>query len=215
MDVHMNGQAKLILTADAAKELKATMEEFNRACNTLSELAFQQNLHRKYDLHHPGYRLIREETSLPAQRVIHAIAKVSAASLRDSKKLHQFKPRSSVRYDARTMVLGQDCYTASLTSCPKGRVTGQLQMSAKMRKQLREGELGSAELVYRKGQFYLHLSIAIPTPKIPEPSGSLGVDLLRPPDCGHLGSEISLGETDSPQESLLQKNQTIASSQRR
>jgi len=33
------------------------MEEFNRACNTLSELAFQRDLHRRYDIHHDGYRL--------------------------------------------------------------------------------------------------------------------------------------------------------------
>ncbi len=75
------------------------------------------------------------------------------------------------------MVLGQDCHTASLTICPKGRVTGQLQLSAKMRKQLQEGDLGSAELVYRKGQFYLHISITVPAPEVEEPSGSLGVDL--------------------------------------
>jgi len=75
------------------------------------------------------------------------------------------------------LVLGQDCYTASLTICPKGRLTGQLQMSAKMRKQLCAGEPGSAELVYRKGQFYLHISITVPAPEIPEPLGSLGVDL--------------------------------------
>jgi len=75
------------------------------------------------------------------------------------------------------MVLGQDCYTTSLTICPKGRVTGQLQMSAKMRKQLRQGELGSAELVYRKGNFYLHISITIPAPEVKEPQGSLGADL--------------------------------------
>jgi predicted transposase len=116
------------------------MEQFNRACNTLSELAFQQDLHRKYDIHHAGYHLIREETLLPAQHVINAIAKVSAAYVRDSRKFHQFKPHSSMRYDARTMVLGQDCDTASLTVCPKGRITGQLRMSARMRKQLRQME---------------------------------------------------------------------------
>ncbi len=153
------------------------MEEFNRACNTLSEMAFEQNLHRKYDIHHAGYDLIRGETNLPSQHVINAIAKVSGACVRESNKLLQFKPHSSVRYDARTMVLDQDCYTASLTVCPKGRVTGQLQMSARMRKQLCQGEAGSAELVYRKGNFYLHISITVPAPEIPEPSGSLGVDL--------------------------------------
>jgi putative transposase len=177
MDVHLTIKAKLITTTDAATELKSTMEEFNRACNTISELTFQQDLHRKYDIHHAAYRLVREETNLPAQHVINAIAKVSAAYVREPDKLHQFKPHSSVRFDARTMVLGQDCYTASLTICPKSRVTGKLQMSAKMRKQLCAGELGSAELVYRKGQFYLHISLTVPVPEVAEPAGSLGVDL--------------------------------------
>jgi len=153
------------------------MEEFNRACNTLSEMAFQQNLHRKYDIHHAGYHLIREETNLPAQHMIDAIAKVTNAYTWEPNKFHRFKPHSSVRHDARTMVLGHDCYAASLTICPKGRLTGQLQMSARMRKQLCADEPGSAELVYRKGSFYLHISITIPAPGVPEPSGSLGVDL--------------------------------------
>jgi IS605 OrfB family transposase len=134
-------------------------------------------LHRKYDIHHEGYRLIREETTLPSQHVVNSIAKVSAVYTRDPNKFHQFKPHSSVRYDARTMTLGQDCHSASLTVCPKGRVTGQLQMSARMRKQLCQGELGSAQLVYRKGNFYLHLSITIPEPEVKQPQGSLGVDL--------------------------------------
>ena len=75
--------------------LQFAMEEFNRACNTLSELAFQRDLHRKYDVHHKGYRLIREETNLPSQRVINAIAKVSAVYTRDPNKFHKFKPHLS------------------------------------------------------------------------------------------------------------------------
>jgi putative transposase len=177
MGVHLSIKAKLVLADSAGKELKFAMEEFNRACNTLSELAFQRDLHRKYDIHHEGYRLIREGTTLPSQHVVNSIAKVSAVYTRDQNKFHQFKPHSSVRYDARTMTLGQDCHSASLTVCPKGRVTGQLQMSARMRKQLCQGELGSAELVYRKGNFYLHLSITIPAPEVKQPQGSLGVDL--------------------------------------
>src|SRR5882672_2678706 len=177
MGVHLSIKAKLVVGAEAKQELKSTMEEFNRGCNTLSELAFQQDLHRKYDIHHEGYHLIREETNLPSQHVVNAVAKVSAVYTRDSNKWHQFKPHSSVRYDARTMTLGQDCHSASLTVCPKGRLTGQLRMSARMRKQLQQGELGSAELVYRKGNFYLHISITIPAPEVKQPQGSLGVDL--------------------------------------
>src|SRR5215470_18860227 len=150
MSVHLSIKAKLVLAASASKELKFAMELFNRACNTLSELAFQRDLHRRYDIHHEGYHLIRQETNLPSQHVINAIAKVSAVYTRDQNKWHQFKPHSSVRYDARSMTLSLDCQTASLTVCPKGRVTGRLQMSARMRKQLQQGKLGSAELVYRK-----------------------------------------------------------------
>src|SRR4029453_10358653 len=40
MGVHLSIKAKLFLAASARKELKSAMEEFNRACNTLSELAF-------------------------------------------------------------------------------------------------------------------------------------------------------------------------------
>ena len=177
MGVHLSIKAKLILAASAGNELKSAMEEFNRACNILSELAFQRDLHRRYDIHHEGYRLIRDESNLPSQHVVNAIAKVSAVYTRGQDKWHQFKSHSSVRYDARTMTLDQDCHSASLTVCPKGRVTGRLQMSARMRKQLCQGELGSAELVYRKGNFYLHISITVPAPEVKQPQGSLGVDL--------------------------------------
>ncbi|HEY9433903.1 MAG TPA: RNA-guided endonuclease TnpB family protein, partial [Blastocatellia bacterium] len=177
MGVHLSIKAKLVLAASAAQELKSTMEEFNRACNTLSELAFQRDLHRKYDIHHEGYRLIRQETNLPAQHVINVIAKVSAVYTRAPNKWHQFKPHSSLRYDAKSMTLRPDYQTVSLAVCPKGRITGQLQMSARMRKQLQQSEPGSAELVYRKGNFFLHISITIPAPQVKQPQGSLGVDL--------------------------------------
>ncbi len=167
----------MVLPTGARKELKSTLEEFNRACNTLSELAFQRDLHRRYDIHHEGYRLIRDETNLPSQHVINAIAKVSAVYTRDRNKCHQFKPHSSLRYDAKSMTLSRDFQTASLAVCPKGRVTGRLQMSAKMRKQLGQSEFGSAELVYCKGNFYLHISITIPEPEVKQPQSSLGVDL--------------------------------------
>src|SRR5262245_42606181 len=75
------------------------------------------------------------------------------------------------------MVLTRDYLSARLTICPKGRVTGQLQMSAKMRRQLSAGQPRSAELVYRKGSFYLHISLSLPVPPVAEASGSLGVDL--------------------------------------
>jgi putative transposase len=177
MLVHLTLKAKLVVTPEAAEQLKFTMVEFNKACNILSELAYQQDLHRKYDIHHAGYSLIRQEIQLPAQHVINAIAKVSAAYIRDDSKWHKFKPYSSVRFDARSMKVGQDCYTAALTICPKGRVTGQLQMSRSMRQRLNKAKVGSAELIIRNDEFYLHFSVEEPTDDPVSPQGSLGVDL--------------------------------------
>ena len=54
MDVHLSIKTKLVLAPSDRQELKLAMDEFNRACNTLSELAFQRDLHRKYDIHHQG-----------------------------------------------------------------------------------------------------------------------------------------------------------------
>jgi putative transposase len=177
MSLHLAIKAKLILNPEAAQELMFTIREFNSACNTLSELAFQMDLHRKYDLHHQGYDLIRKETKLPSQHVINAIAKVGAAYVRDDSKWHKFKSYSSVRYDARTMKLGYDCYTLCLTVCPKGRITGQLQMSNKLRNKLRQSKVGSAELFLRNEEFYVHFSITEPAPDSDSSGGSLGIDL--------------------------------------
>ncbi len=42
MDLRLTIKAKLVITADAVRELKSTMEEFNRACNTLSIWPFSK-----------------------------------------------------------------------------------------------------------------------------------------------------------------------------
>lgn len=79
MDVRPTIKAKLLLGPDARLALKSTMQEFNRACKTLSAMAFEEHQHRRYDTHHAGCRLVREEKLPPSRHVINAIAKVGAA----------------------------------------------------------------------------------------------------------------------------------------
>src|SRR5262249_41879417 len=136
MSVYLSIKVKLVPAATAAKELKSTMEEFNRARNTLSDLAFQRDLHRRYDIHHQLYRRRRQETDLHSQHVINAIAKVTAVYTLDPDKWRQIKSHSFVRYDAKSVTFRPECQTVSLPIYPKGRITGRLQMSAMMRKQV-------------------------------------------------------------------------------
>ena len=170
-------KAKLVVTPHVASELKGTMREFSKACNLISQVASEQKLHRRYDIHHATYSQVREQTTLPSQHVINAIAKVAEAYTRDRKKQHKFKQTSSMRFDARTLTLKHDFHEARLTVCPKGRVSGELQMSAAMRAKLGTRKIGSADLILRNGEFYLHIAVSREAPPVPEPTGSLGVDL--------------------------------------
>jgi putative transposase len=170
-------KAKLVVTPGVAAELKATMREFAKACNLIAKTAHDKKLHRRYDLHHATYKQARKQTPLPSQHLINAIAKVSEAFTRERKKQPKFKQLSSLRYDARTLTFTRDFREARLTVCPKGRVSGELQMAATMRGKLRTWKIGSAELIFRNGEFYLHIAVSTDAPKVPEPSGSLGVDL--------------------------------------
>ena len=81
-------KAKLVVTPHVASELKGTMREFSKACNLISQVASEQKLHRRYDIHHATYSQVRTQTTLPSQHVINAIAKVAAAYTRERKKQH-------------------------------------------------------------------------------------------------------------------------------
>ena len=170
-------KAKLVVTPNVAEELKKTMREFAKACNLIAAAASEQKLHRRYDLHHAIYNQIREQTNLPSQHTINAIAKVSEAFTRERNKRHRFKQLSSVHYDSRTLTLTRDFREARLTVCPKGKVSGELQMAAALREKLQTWKIGSADLIFRDGEFYLHITINRDAPEVSEPSDSLGVDL--------------------------------------
>jgi IS605 OrfB family transposase len=170
-------KAKLIVTPSVAAELKTTMKEFSTACNVIAELAHEKKLHRKYDIHHLAYKTIRNTTTLPSQHVVNAIAKVAEQCTREPKKQHRFKPLSSVRFDARTMTFNKGFTQVKLTVCPRGRVGGDLHMSAEMRRQLQTVKTGTADLIFRNGQFYLHIVVSEEAPESDEPTGSLGIDL--------------------------------------
>ena len=173
-------KCKLVVTphgAQALQALKATMREFAQACNLIAEIGFKGKLHRRYDLHHAAYNQVREQTNLPSQHVINAIAKVAEQFTRERNKQHKFKQLSSVRYDSRTLTFKRDFREATLTVCPKGRISGEVQTSAAMREKLRTWKIGSADLIFRDGEFYLHVAVNTDAPEVSEPSGCLGVDL--------------------------------------
>jgi putative transposase len=91
-----------------------------------------------------------------------------------------FGPRGSVRYDARSYTLmGQE--RVSLNTL-EGRVTCHLVLGERQLMMLRDPawEIGGADLVWRQGVYYLHVTQSQEAPDLspaPPAGGTLGVDL--------------------------------------
>lgn len=167
---------KLRVNPETSVALAETMERFNAVCNRLSELAWEKQTFRAYDLHALAYHAIRQEFKLPAQLVVRAIAKVAHSYKTDRSVRHVFGPRGAVAYDARCFKL-HGVSAASLTTV-RGRFRFSLAHGGKQREQLAAGTTGEADLLFRDGHFYLAISVkSEPPPPADAGGGVLGVDL--------------------------------------
>ena len=157
--------------------------------------------------HPAGRSPVREETIFPPSIVTHRQS--VAVYTRDPNKWHQFKPHSSVRYDARTMTLHHRILRPprALDGTARRRPVADFEDAQTFARAI------ELETVYRKGNFFLHISITIPAPDVKQPQGSLGVLSAYSRSC-EIRQEVSHGAEYPPQESLLQKAETISPGQR-
>ena len=171
-------QVKLQPTKDQAQLLKATLEAANTAANFVSGVAWQQQTFRQYDLHHACYYAVREQFGLSAQMAVRLISKVADAYKLDKKSpakgFPTFKPLGSIAYDDRILTWKMPASVSIWTL--QGRiklpfVAGQRQLEMLKTRQ------GEADLVYRKGEWFLFQTCAVDEPVTDDPSGWLGVDM--------------------------------------
>lgn len=166
--------AKLLPTQDQKMELLGTMERVNESCNWLAERAFDLRTANKIRLQQLHYRDMRERFGLSAQMAVRAISKVCEVYKRDRNKLPHFKSHGAVPYDQRIMSFKAMDRVSLLTLA--GRIVIPFVAGAYHRSRL-EGVRGQADLVYRKGRFYLYVTVEIPDGAPVDPEGWMGVDL--------------------------------------
>ncbi|MHB8544561.1 MAG: RNA-guided endonuclease InsQ/TnpB family protein, partial [Leptospirales bacterium] len=168
-------KVKLITTDGQAKTLLETMEEFNKACDWISQKAFESKLFNAYNLHYLVYKEAREVfPSLPSQTIIRAIAKVSDSYKTEKKHQHFFKKYSAMEYDKRTLSF-KDLTHASIATI-NGRLL--LPMIFGHYAPLdRNRMLGQADLTTSKGKFFLNIVIDVPDGTPFDPEEFLGVDM--------------------------------------
>lgn len=168
-------QVKLQTTDEQADALRETMLTYNAAANYISRQAWERKSFRAYDLHHATYYAVREQFGLSAQLTIRVIADVANAYKLDTKRKRTFRKMGSVTYDSRVLRWELDKSQVSIWTLI-GRQRIPFVCGEKQRKML-ETLQGEADLIYRKGTFYLHQPCNIVEEEGFDPDEYLGVDM--------------------------------------
>lgn len=150
-----------------------TMREANKACNWISEKAFENKTFSQFHLHKIVYREARNLFDLSSQVVIRCIAKVSDSYKIQNKKQTTFKPLGSIAYDDRIISFKQNDIVSIWTV--KGRLNIPFVMGDYQRK-LFEHRKGEVDLIYRKGEFYLNCVCDVEEPEKLGFNDILGID---------------------------------------
>jgi IS605 OrfB family transposase len=168
---------------DAA--LATTQRAFNEAAAWIAQVCWDEDIANTNTAHHRVYGETRLTYGLGAQLAICARAKaveaIKAVKAKRRETCPRFGARGSVRYDARTYRLMSLDRVSLNTS--DGRVVCRLLLGARQHAMLvdPEWEVGGADLVWRDGVYYLHVTQSSEVPEVAgaaEPEGgTLGVDL--------------------------------------
>lgn len=150
--------------------LLKTIKEVNEACNVISNIAWENKVFNQFKIHKLVYHQIKNDSNLSAQVIVRAIAKVNDAYKLDRKTKRIFKPLGAIAYDSRILTYKKDI--ASIW-CIGGRQKIPFQCFNKEYLPYIKGE---ADLIYRKGKFFLFQCVDIPDVEIKDISEFTGVD---------------------------------------
>ncbi|HLV98411.1 MAG TPA: transposase [Ktedonobacterales bacterium] len=162
--------------------LAATQKAFNEAATWIADICWHEGITNTNTAHHRVYGETRTRFGLGAQLAVCARAKaveaIKAVKKQSKESCPAFGPRGSIRYDARTYRL-MSLDRVSLNTLT-GRVVCRLVPGPRQHEMLVDPawKIGGADLVWRRGVYYLHVTQSQDAPEIPADDGThLGVDL--------------------------------------
>ena len=162
---------KLLPTDEQANLLLDTMKEANSVCNAISEVAWEKRIFNNFKLHHEVYHSYKATFKLSSQMLIRQIAKVADAYKLDKKTKRTFKPLGSIAYDSSIMTYKPN-NVVSLW-CIGGRQKIDFVCHNPDYLPYIKGE---ADLVYKKGKFYLFQTVDVPEEDIEDVEEFVGCD---------------------------------------
>ena len=165
-------QIKFLPNDKQAKSLIETLKECNKVCNNISNIAWQNKVFNQFKLHHLVYHPIKSTSNLSAQALIRCISKVVDAYKKDRKTKRTFKSLGAIAYDTRILSYNIEKQIISIWS-----VDGRLKIpfvchNPKYLPYIK----GEADLITKKGKFYLFQTVEIPEDDVKNVEEFIGVD---------------------------------------
>lgn len=162
---------KLLPSDEQANLLLDTMKEANTVCNAISDVAWEKKIFNNFKLHHEVYHSYKATFKLSSQILIRCIAKVADAYKLDEKTKRKFRPLGSIGYDSRIMTYKPND-VVSLWA-----IGGRLKIPFVCHNRNYLPYIkGEADLVYKKGKFYLFQTIDAPEENVVDVEEFIGVD---------------------------------------
>lgn len=162
---------KLLPSEEQSKLLLDTLEEANTACNAMSEIAWNKKLFNQYKLHHEVYHPFKGSFNLSAQMLVRCISKVTDSYKINRKKQRAFRKYGAIAYDSRILSYKPND-TVSIW-CVGGRQ--KIPFICHNRNYLPYIK-GEADLVYKKGKFFICQTVEVPEEDIEDVEEFIGVD---------------------------------------
>lgn len=162
---------KLLPTSEQGGLLEETIREANKACNAMSDIAWDRRVFNNFKLHHEVYHPFKESFNLSSQVLIRCIAKVAQSYLVDKKTKRIFRDLGGIAYDSR--ILSYKPNNIVSIWCLGGRINVPFVCHNTKYVPFIQGE---ADLVYKKGKFYLLQAVDVPSDDIEDVEDFIGVD---------------------------------------
>lgn len=162
---------KLLPTEDQGKLLLETIKLANATCNIISDIAWKNKAFNQIKLHHLCYHDIKPISSLSSQIIVRCISKVSDSYKLDKKIKRVFSATGGIAYDSRILTYKPQSIISIW--CIGGR---QKMPYVCHNKRYLPYIKGEADLIYKKGKFFLMQSVEVPDSEVGDVEEFIGVD---------------------------------------
>ena len=162
---------KLLPSEQQKHLITTTMREVNIVCNAISVIAFDKKIFNQFKIHHEVYHPFKSKSNLSAQMLIRAISKVCDSYKIGKKIKRKFKLLGGITYDSRILTYKPDDILSLWLLGGRQKIP----FVCHNKKYLPYIK-GEADLVYKKGKFYIFQTVDIPDKDIEDIEEFIGVD---------------------------------------